>query len=421
MLRERYPHYARLVAQHVKLDAAGPYRFAVTMELFRRSNLPTILMLTHDLGGGVRRHILDLVKRTAGQANCLLLESTARGAALSVPALPGHPELALPADRATDLAMVLKSAGVSRAHIHHLMSMDVDVRALVHRLGVPFDVTVHDYFAICPQVNLLPWLQGAYCGEPDIAGCNACIADRSSHGARDIVSWRRAQCVAVPRSRPGDLSERGRAPAAGALWPGPAGGRGAARAGGSRAMAVVAAVARQDARAARRGASACWPTRRARSTVMTVAAAADPAELAIHRDRLCRTGAAGEACRARITVTGEYEEAELPGLLAKVKPHVVWFPAQWPETYSYTLSAAIDAGLPIVATRIGAFPERLEGRPLTWLVDPEASTEQWLAVFEKVRGELVRQRKPAAGKPRKPVADFYAERLRAGAGGTARR
>ena len=86
----------------------------------------------------------------------------------------------------------------------------------------------------------------------------------------------------------------------------------------------------------------------------------------------------------------------MPALLAKVKPHVVWFPAQWPETYSYTLTAAIDAGLPIVATRLGAFSERLEGRPLTWLVDPEASADDWLATFDTVRGELMRQRKPIA-------------------------
>jgi hypothetical protein len=39
----------------------------------------------------------------------------------------------------------------------------------------------------------------------------------------------------------------------------------------------------------------------------------------------------------------------------------VFFPAQWPETWSYTLSAAIDAGLPILATDLGAFPERLAG------------------------------------------------------------
>ena len=74
-------------------------------------------MLTHDLGGGVRRHIDELVERTAGKANCLLLESTARGAALSVPALPGHPELALPAERVADLALVLQVGRGRRARI----------------------------------------------------------------------------------------------------------------------------------------------------------------------------------------------------------------------------------------------------------------------------------------------------------------
>ena len=39
-----------------------------------------------------------------------------------------------------------------------------------------------------------------------------------------------------------------------------------------------------------------------------------------------------------------------------------------PETYSYTLTTAIDSGLPIVATEIGALPERLTGRPQTWII-----------------------------------------------------
>src|SRR6202011_5129507 len=100
----------------------------------------------------------------------------------------------------------------------------------------------------------------------------------------------------------------------------------------------------------------------------------------------------------RIAVTGEYAEADLPALLAKVKPHVVWLPGACPETYSFTLSGAIDAGLPIVATRIGAFPERLEGRAMTWLVDPEASTEEWLAIFCKLGGAPARPRKFLGGK-----------------------
>ncbi len=407
VLRERYPQYERLVAQHVKLDAAGPYRFAITLELFRRFDRPTILMLTHDLGGGVRRHILELIERCAGKANCLLLESTARGATLSVPALPGHPELALPADRVSDLATVLTAAGVTRVHIHHLMSMDLDVRALLHRLDVPFDVTVHDYFAICPQVNLLPWPQGAYCDEPDISGCNACIADRPSHGSRDIVSWRRgnawqfieADRVFCPSE---DVRKRlvrygfGRkafvvphepnAPGPWKVSP-PALGKGRAL-----RVAVLGVLANQ------KGAT----------TVMTVASAVDPGELSIHVIGYAEQELPGPVAE-RIAMTGKYVDAELPTLLAEAKPHVVWFPAQGPETYSYTLSTAIDSGLPIVATRIGAFRERLEGRPLTWMVDPEASTEEWLAVFARVREALARQRKGLVRKPRKPVADYYRE------------
>jgi GT2 family glycosyltransferase/glycosyltransferase involved in cell wall biosynthesis len=406
-LRERYPHYERLVAQHVKLDAAGPFRFALTLELFRRSNLPTLLMITHDLGGGVRRHIRELMGRLTGRANCLLLESTARGTALSVPTLPGHPELTLPEERLSDLLLVLGSARVVRVHIHHLMSVDVDVRALVHRLNVPFDVTVHDYFAICPQVNLLPWLQDAYCGEPDIALCNACIADKSSHAARDIVSWRRgnawqfleADRVLCPsedvRKRLARYGFDGKAlvvahePVVGGPWrmmPS------TVSKGEALRIAVIGVLANQ------KGAP----------TVLSVAATADPVAISIHVVGHAEQGLR-EALPKTIEVTGEYEEADLPAMLAVTKPHVVWFPAQWPETYSYTLSAAIDAGLPIVATRIGAFPERLAGRPLTWLVDPGASTEEWYDVFTQVRRELSRQRKIVVAPLREAVADFYRE------------
>ncbi len=111
----------------------------------------------------------------------------------------------------------------------------------------------------------------------------------------------------------------------------------------------------------------------------------------------------------RLTTTGEYQESDLPALLASVKPHVLWLPAQWPETYSYTLSAAIESGLPIVASRIGAFPERLAGRPMTWLVDPQAPAETWIDVCSTRCGrELARPRR-ALTRPRKPAADYYAE------------
>src|ERR1700712_488630 len=190
LILERYPSYQRDIARHVSLDAIAPFRFAVTAALFHRSKLPVILVIAHELGGGVRRHIDMLVERFRDQAHFLLLEATDRGAALSIPCLPDHPSLALPPERLDDLILLLRSTRVSRIHIHHLLGMDMDIRSLVRRLDLPLDVTVHDYYAICPQINLLPWRHSLYCGEPDIAGCNACIAHRSSHGARDILTWR---------------------------------------------------------------------------------------------------------------------------------------------------------------------------------------------------------------------------------------
>ncbi len=53
------------------------------------------------------------------------------------------------------------------------------------------------------------------------------------------------------------------------------------------------------------------------------------------------------------------------------------------------------AGLPIVAARIGAFPERLAGRRLTWLVDPGAPAQDWLEAFAAARAALL-------GNPPKP-------------------
>ena len=76
-------------------------------------------------------------------------------------------------------------------------------------------------------------------------------------------------------------------------------------------------------------------------------------------------------------IQGEYGETTLPALIAAERPDVIWFPAQVPETFSYTLSAALVADAAIVASDLGAFPERLAGRPRTWLLPWNATPAEW--------------------------------------------
>ena len=389
------------------IDALTPSRFAVTAALFRDANLPVILMISHHYGGGVRRHIDSLVEKYRDSALVLLLTGTKRGTTLSVPSLPNHPELTLPSDRLDGLITILRSMQVSRVHIHHLLQMDMDVRSLIHRLGVPFDVTVHDYYAICPQVNLLRWPEALYCGEPGPASCNVCIAEQSSHGARDIVSWRRDgawQFLNADRVICPSADTKARLDRYGF---------------GIRAIVVPHEQQMETAWTSRLPNLAGQPLRivllgvlanhKGARVVAELAEAAAPGTIEIHLIGHLEPSFP-KAALGLIKTTGKYRDEDLPDLLKQIDPHVLWFPSSTPETYSFTLSTAIATGLPIVATHLGSFPERLAGHPHAWLVDYRASSEDWLTIFADVRKTLKnRSVKPPA--PRAPqISDFYADR-----------
>jgi GT2 family glycosyltransferase/glycosyltransferase involved in cell wall biosynthesis len=404
-LARLYPHYPRLIADHARMDPAAAARFALTVALFRRSGLPCVLMVSHDQGGGVRRHIQNLTERLRGTANVLTLQPSAYGVAVSVPALPGHPALTLAADRLAELADFLRAVPIARAHVHHVMGLDLDLRSLLHRLRLRFDVTLHDWFLLCPQVTMLPRPGADFCGDPGPAACNACIAARPSHGARDILTWRRdhawllleADRVLCP-SDDARLRLLRHVPEARAVLvahepvpPGrwPMSKPPPPREGEPLRVAVLGVLA------ASKGADA----------VIALAGTVDPATLSLHLIGYPEEPLPPRIA-ARVACTGEYRESDLPDLIAGIRPHVLWFPAQWPETYSYTLSAAIEAGLPIVASRIGAFPERLAGRPLTWLCEPGSKPARWLAAFAQARKALKSRATPRV-PVRAPVGDFY--------------
>lgn len=91
--------------------------------------------------------------------------------------------------------------------------------------------------------------------------------------------------------------------------------------------------------------------------------------------------------KARLTVHGPYDDKDLPQLLDWLQADVAWFPALWPETYSYTLSACLEKGLPIVAPTLGAFAERLAHRPWSWLCNWDQTPADWADFFDRIRQE----------------------------------
>jgi glycosyltransferase involved in cell wall biosynthesis len=78
-----------------------------------------------------------------------------------------------------------------------------------------------------------------------------------------------------------------------------------------------------------------------------------------------------------LSIHGQYGDEDLATLIAAERPDVIWFPAQVPETYSYTLSAALSSGAAIVVSGLGALPERVSGHARALIVRWDATPAEW--------------------------------------------
>lgn len=389
-LRRLHPDYEADVQRFVKADPAHPARQHIDLLRLQATGRPKVLAVSHNAAGGTLQHIRELAVQLAHQADFLLLRPY-EGGVLKLSCVDpreGYLEVfQLPHD-AQALRDRLKQLGVVLVHYHHLMDHGSEVLNLPRDLGVPADFTAHDYYPLCPQLSLVD-ANGRYCGEQGPSQCAACLEERPAPDHKTIEVWRRDHRAILQRMRhvlaPSvDTARRMHTfvPQA-KLWlaphtdlpsgqplpnpnpqPLPAGARLKVAVIGALSLLKGADLLEQTAvLAARQGAGIDF-------------------HLLGHAYRDLSTQP-----KAHLTVHGRYQNEELRELLDWLKPDLVWFPVQAPETYSYTLSTCLQAGLPIAAPDLGAFPARLAGRPWTWIQAWETDAPGWLAFFQRVLGQ----------------------------------
>jgi GT2 family glycosyltransferase/glycosyltransferase involved in cell wall biosynthesis len=409
-LHRLYPEYGRMIAEHERRDPARPYRIAVSGWRMRQSGKPMILAISHHLGGGVDQYVRELWDALARQAGMLILTPTNSGAVV-LRNLDPEDEFSVAFDIESEyqaLVELLRYCGVSRLHVQHLMGHTLDVLRLRHDLGAHLDLSGHDYFVICPQVTLTD-PAGRYCGEPDAAGCNECLAGRPPWPRLDIGAWREKYGAVVAGADRVIAPSRDTADRLGRYFP--------------EANIVVAAhPSGKTAEVTGCPGESTRPMVIAVLGVMTrhkgierlraVAAEARRRNLPL---QFVLTGYVDQRAnqlpggREPFHSTGPYNKDQLPGLLREAGAQVVWFPAQWPETFSYTLSACLEMGMPVIAPDIGAFAERLAGRSWSWIVPWDWDTGRMLEFFLSVRREhfLTGLAPPVPAARGVAAGDFY--------------
>jgi len=332
------------------------------------SSRPAIVFVSHAWGGGVRRHMNDLAALVRDRADVLYLEPANGTVKLSWPR-DGEAFAAwfrLPDDGST-LAGMLRGIGVARLHFHHVHGLPQSILDLPAELGVPYDCTLHDYFAICPQYHLAD-ASGRYCGEPDRAGCATCLSHRHPQWPLDIDAWRAlfgdflqsAERVIAPSHDVEVRIHRYFPTLPIVVWLHPE-----APARSPSPITRVVTLGHLSPEKGLHVVAACARDAGARGLPLAfrvLGATAQPL---------------AQSPAVPLTVHGSYDDAKLPTLLAAERADVLFFPAQVPETFSYTLSVALSTDTPIVASALGAFPERLAGRSRVRLLPFDAPATRW--------------------------------------------
>jgi glycosyltransferase involved in cell wall biosynthesis len=345
---------------------------ADTLRALGQPRLPTILFLTHALGGGAHRHLNELTAALSGRANCIVACGGANGVALTHGAV--HPDagvvFGMPG-RLKSLARVLERVGVDRADVHHTAGFENDAEALLQSLRVGYDVTLVDYHLIAKHPHLC-FADGTFVGDDRLADRECGMlraepapvlrkAERAIAISRDMAARIRSLYPDLPvvaaRHWRESTSMRVRHVFAPSVWD-------------SEPLRVLVAGWIVENKGKR---IICEAARQARHRRL-------PLQFHVlgHMDL-------GDAERAEfgsaLTLHGRFATERFSEMVGAIAPHVAWLPAQVPETWSYVLTDFIESTLPVASTSIGAITERCYERPYTWLLRLETDASTWVDLF----------------------------------------
>ncbi len=375
LLERLHPGYDAAIAAFEAADPLAGARRAMDAAGWAAGAMPAgaVVLVSHALGGGVLRFITERCAQLRQLGlRPIVVTPAADGCRIADAPNPAGTNLVYRLPRDWTLVQALLAPERPRwVEVHHLLGHDPAITDLPARLGVPYDVFVHDFHLWCPRVTFSGPARRD-CGQPGLAQCETCVQVMGSRLEETIG-------IAELRLRSGQLVRGARrvvapsADTAGRIaryvpglvpvvlgWEDVVAGAPAARVPdpGDDVVVVVPGAIGVD-----KGFDvllACgWDAalRHLKLRFVVVGHTMDDAAL-------MKTG--------RVFITGAYAEHEAVGLLRQQGGDLGFIPSVWPETWCYTLSALLRAGLPVAAFDLGAQAERVRARgagftmPLHW-------------------------------------------------------
>ncbi len=406
----------RKLSQLVGLIAERYSIWRMRRRPWRTDDRAVFLMISHRCGGGTERQLGELESSLRAEGMRPIIVRPGRKGTVLWEERDSRRAATWCRESSADcqsIGQVLATIKPRHAHVHHAMGLPEALFDLLIEQNISYDWSIHDYHAICPRVHLIG-ARGRYCGEPDQAGCNQCLARLGDDQGRPV-----ADSIAVWRTR----SERRLRGARRVFAPSDDVARRLARYFPGRSV-----VFRPHAESlpSLQGLAAPWQAgETVRVALIGTLVAMKGAErlIACARDAAIRglplefhvigsTDRDAAFARAgNVHVTGRYLEHEVYDRLARERCHVAFLPSECPESFMYTLSIAMAAGMFVVCFDLGAQAERVRawgwGRLLEVELEPAAINDALLAAARSVAASPAPPQAPAPAQYPEVLASYY--------------
>jgi GT2 family glycosyltransferase/glycosyltransferase involved in cell wall biosynthesis len=387
LLQAKWSFYNYLISQFITQDPMAKVRIQAAVTLaarWRPKGKPVVIhLVSAALTGGTIKHVEELAAAMSDRVCSFIIKISSTQISMTCTTASQYVTVDLQENHCKEFMQELTGACTpSIYHLHHLIHLHDDWLEAIRSSGVRYTFTVHDYYSACPSYTLVN-AAGRYCqGERRWSTCQRCVMTNSLAVPRgiNIHKWRHhwseflkhATAIIAPSQAaasilagyypilPITVIPHGSPPIADLVHSSVA--NSLSNGAGPLTIACLGALG---------------PSKGS-SIIHALAENIESRGLPLRIVVIGYTDRIREATvlhNGALTITGRYQPSDLAALITTHRPHVALLPSLWPETFSYTLSECWMAGLPVLASNLGAIGERIQNSGAGWLLpDLEQST-----------------------------------------------
>ena len=393
-----YPEYGLLIRRFSDFEFSYMRRKVRLALANSNDNVrPRALYVISTQTGGTPQTNLDLMRAMAEHYDCWLLRCDSRVITLSqlvddelLPRethyLADHvnPVTHVSEDYDRVVADILYRERISVLHIRHIAWHSLNLSAIAKSQNVPVVYSLHDFYSICPSLNLLD-NDLKFCGGLCTAGEGHCTASlwqdadvpqlkhRFVHRWREMMEGFLDNCDAFVTTVPAaaKIIESGFPQLSGRITVIPHG----------RDFTHLGSYARFDDK-----------SKKIRVLVPGNIGASKGSELfrklselgAESRYEFHFLGATAGILKGIGRHHGRYDRNHFQREVKKIAPAFGVVFSIWAETYCHTLTEMWSCGIPVLGMDIGAVGDRIRESGAGWLIDPASTAEEILAFLDQM-------------------------------------